>query len=244
MRVLVTRAWMDAERTGAALEKRGYEPVIIPLTTIRGTGEPPPFEQSPGERFDAIIVTSLHGAPYLARLPRPVNGPVFAVGPRTAEAVREVGTFDVVTAEGDAVSMIEAIRARMPPGTSLLHIAGRDRKLEPDASLIRSGFSVSVWPAYEAVAEDIAPAGLIEVLNGGAVDAVLHYSRRSSMILAQCAERAGLSQALFALRHVFLSQDVAQAFPDFVAKRSVIAVAPSEACLFDALDDIFRKTVP
>ncbi len=239
MRVLVTRARNDAERTGALLQARGYEPVLVPLTEIRETGEPPPCDG-----FDAIVVTSLHGAPYLARLPQPVSCPVFAVGPRTAEAVHESGVFDTIVAEGDAVSMIGLIRSRMPPGASLLHIAGRDRKPEPDASLIRASFTVSVWSAYEAAAVDRAPLGLIEALANGSLDVALHYSRRSASILVRCAECAGMAQALFDLRHVFLSQDVAQAFSDSVARRGFVAASPSEASLFDALDDIFRRTVP
>ena len=67
------------------------------------TGDP-----CPEAHYDALIVTSAHAAEALAALDR--TKPVFAVGERTADAVRAAGFADVTVAEGDAVSLSRLIR--------------------------------------------------------------------------------------------------------------------------------------
>ncbi len=239
MRVLVTRALDEAERTGSRLGERGHEALIAPLTAIHATGELPP-----SETFDALIVTSLHGAPYLSALPQAKTAPVFAVGPRTAEAVRAAGAGDVRVGEGDAVSLIRLIPEQMHPGAALLHIAGRDRKPEPEASLVKAGYAVRIWPAYEATAAERLPQELAAALTERTLDVVLHYSRRSALILRRLAEAEGLLTVLLGLHHVFLSQDVAEAFPELGSVQKSVAAAPDELSLLAELDEFFSKTAP
>jgi uroporphyrinogen-III synthase len=229
MRVLVTRPEQDAARTAERLARRGHEAIVAPLARIADTGRAPPTGP-----FDGIVLTSGHAVPFLGRVGAPASIPVFAVGPRTADAARRGGLGTVHGAEGDALALAALIRRELPPGSVLLHVAGRHRKAEPEASLAASGFEVRVWEAYEARAAAALPSQLALLLAAGEIDAALHYSRRSAATLVQLCEQAGLTPALRALMHVCLSEDVAGALVPLEG-HPLVAARPDEEALLEAL---------
>jgi uroporphyrinogen-III synthase len=204
MQVLVARAPADASRTATELEALGFQAVVAPVTRIVATGTPRPTGP-----WDALIVTSLHAAEALSLLPdRDI--PVFAVGPRTAEAVRDVGFAHIRIAEGDAISLSALIRRELTPAASLLHITARHHKEEPAASLRGAGYSVTLWEAYEAEAVENLPDAGENALRAGRIAAVLHYSRRSAELFLGLATDADLVASLRAAQHLCLSEDVAE----------------------------------
>lgn len=203
MRILVTRAAEDAGRTAQRLEAMGHDAVIAPVTRIAPTGDP-----RPSGIWDALIVTSLHAEEALRTL-EDRSLPVFAVGERTAAAVRGAGFGTVAVAEGDAVSLSALVRDRLPPGRTLLHVTARHHKDEPALSLRAAGFRVVQWEAYEARAAERLPEAAVAALRAGRIDAVLHYSRRSADLFLRLAGEAGLSPFLSGPVHVCLSADVA-----------------------------------
>jgi uroporphyrinogen-III synthase len=86
MKVIVTRPRSQAKPLVAALEAIGAEVVECPLIEIERTSDAP----IDGAGYDWLIVTSPNGADEVAR--RGVNLPsIAAVGPGTAEALREHG---------------------------------------------------------------------------------------------------------------------------------------------------------
>src|SRR5215203_1085450 len=134
MRVLVTRPREQGERTAERLLALGHEPFCAPLLTIRPTLQP-----APSGGFDALIVTSANAIATLISWPHARSLPVYAVGAQTAALVREAGFETVRAAEGDASSLAGLVRRSEAAGARLLHIAGRDRKPEPQAALARAG---------------------------------------------------------------------------------------------------------
>jgi uroporphyrinogen-III synthase len=231
MRVLVTRPHAQAEATARRLESLGHKVIVAPLLTVAATGEPTP----PGP-FAALVVTSVNAVPALAGLNRAL--PVFAVAARTAALVREAG-FSAVTAAADAEALAGAILRAIPPGARaqarLLHVAGRDRKPEPQASLEAAGFPVATWIAYKAVAERELPAAIGAALRAGTLDAALHYSRRTAETALALTRAAGLEEAFLRLPHTCLSEDVAAPLREQGAPRLIVAGGPDEASLFAAL---------
>ncbi|WP_046861506.1 uroporphyrinogen-III synthase [Microvirga massiliensis] len=221
MRILVTRSRDDAERTAERLRERGHEPILAPVLEIAPTGTTPPVE-SPA----ALILTSGHAvAPAAAALPKQV--PVFAVGERTARAARQAGFTAVATAGGDAQALVRLVAERIAPGARLLHTRGRDAKPEPEASLSAHGFAVRPWIAYDARPAGALPAEAVEAIRAGAIEAVLHYSRRSAEILLALAADAQLDACLPRMRHACLSADVAQPLT-LAGLDVVVAEAPNE----------------
>lgn len=231
MRVLVTRAPEDAERTSRKLAARGHEALLAPVIRITPTGDPAP----PGP-WDALVVTSAHAAEALSTL-ADKRVPVFAVGERTADAVRAEGFSSVAAAEGDAASLSGMIRAALRPGLALLHVTARHHKDEPTASLRAAGFTVLQWEAYEAGAAGSLPPQAIEALRTGEVDAALHYSRRSADLFIHLAEEAGLT--LGAFPHLCLSADVAAPLKASGAE-VLVAREPSEDALLALLERLGR----
>lgn len=228
MLVLVTRAESDGLRTARALETLGHEAVLTPVIQIVPTGEPAP--EGP---HDALIVTSARAADALATLGDRTK-PVFAVGGRTAEALRQAGFLHVTTGPGDAASLAALIGQRLAPGRRLLHVTGRHRKAEPEASLSAAGFTVVSWEAYEARAVDSLTPDAVAALRSGRIGAALHYSRRSAALLLKLAEAAGLTAPLRDILHGCLSADAAA---PLVAAGLAVRVArePSEEALLEAL---------
>ena len=231
MRVLVTRARDDAERTARKLAARGHEAVLAPVTEIVPTGEP-----MPAGLYDALVVASAHAGAALADL-ADKQKPVFAVGERTADAAREAGFTCVVAGEGDAHSLSGLIRTSLSPGLVLLHVTARHRKDEPAASLRAAGFAVRPWEAYEARAVERLPQATIAALRAGQIAAALHYSRRSADLFIRLAGQAGMGSALRAFPHLCLSADVAVPLETSGAT-PLIAKVPSEAGLLGLLDGL------
>ncbi len=228
MRVLVTRAKDDAERTAQKLAALGHEALIAPLIRIAPTGDP-----APAEHHDALIVTSAHAVEAVSSLGEK-GGPVFAVGERTAQALRGAGFSSVRVAEGDAVSLARLIRKSLPPDLALLHVTARHHKDEPGASLKEAGFRVLSWEAYEAKAEENMPVAAMEALRSGQIGAALHYSHRSADLFIRAADRAGLTSCLRICPHLCLSADVAAPF-EAVGASVLVAGEPSEDALLALL---------
>jgi uroporphyrinogen-III synthase len=231
MRVLVTRPLADAERTAERLRAAGHDPLVAPLLSVVGTNSFPPPDSG-----DAIILTSAHAVAALAGLP-PRARPVFAVGDRTAAAVREAGFDDVRVAGGDAASLAALVARSLPKNSTLLHIAGRHRKPEPEASLREAGYTIQVWEAYEAQPVRSLPADVSSGLTAGRIDAALHYSRRSAALLVDLAGKAGLHPKLQSVKHVCLSADVAAPLASLEAT-ILVAAEPTETALLAALDAV------
>jgi uroporphyrinogen-III synthase len=228
MRVLVTRPEADAARTAVALAERGHTPVLAPLMTVVPTGEP-----APDGVPDALVLTSAHAVAFLAAADRAM--PVFAIGERTAEVARQAGFRDVRASAGDGAALASSIAGRIPAGRVLLHVAGRHRKAEPEASLRAAGFAVRVWEAYEAKAAPALPADLAALLGAGQIDAALHYSRRSAALLLALADAAGLRSAMAGIAHLCLSADAAAPLGPLAAPVAV-AAEPHEVALLAVLD--------
>ena len=154
------------------------------------TGDP-----RPDGPWDALIVTSAHAEEALRAVADKAL-PVFAVGERTARAVRQTGFSAVAVAEGDAVSLSGLIRRSLPPDRVLLHVTARHHKEEPALSLQAAGFRVLHWEAYEAAAAECLPEAAAEDLRAGRMGAVLHYSRRGAELFLRLAKDAKIHVAV------------------------------------------------
>ena len=236
MRVLVCRPAAQANRTASRLTELGHRPLVAPVLTIVPTQALPP----PGE-LDAIVVTSRNAVaalePHRARFGATR---VFAVGPRTAEALAEAGFAELRIASGDGASLAAAVIAGTETGARLLHIAGRDRRPEPARSLREAGRQVDVWEAYAAEPALVLPEPARAALASGSVDAVLHYSARSAELLVRLVREAGLAAPFLAPRHLCLSAAVAAALGDM--PRLAVAAEPGEDRLLALLDEAASRT--
>ena len=233
MRVLVSRAKPDGERTAERLAARGHAALLAPVTTIEPTGAAPPRGA-----WDALVLTSAHAAPMLGALAAPDRA-VFAVGARTAAAARAAGLLRVHEAGGEAASLARLVAATLPPGATLLHATAPDRKPEPEASLTTAGFRVLVWECYAARPETRLPEEAVEAMRARHFEAALHFSRRSAELLVGLADREGLVPVLRTVPHLCLSADVASPL-SAIGSTTLVARDPSESGLMALLDGLGR----
>src|SRR5262249_5297741 len=205
MRLLVTRPEPDGERTAARLRARGHEVTLAPLLHIDAIDV-----ELPREPLSAVVMTSANAARAIARHPRrePLPAlPASTVGRHTAEAARAAGFREVECADGDTDDLAALLRARFNEQSApLLYLAGEDRA----GDLAASGVPLVIATVYRAVKVERFAPDVAVALAQGALDGVLHFSRRSAQAYLDCAARAGMLERALALVHFCLSRQVAQ----------------------------------
>jgi len=229
VRLLVTRPDPDGERTARSLRARGHEVTVAPLLLLQDVDF-----ALPDAPFGAVVMTSANAARAVARHPRRETLtalPAFTVGRHSAQAAHAAGFSTVHCAEGDKQDLVELLLAHSAqPRRPLLYLAGEDRA--GDLDLAAHGIEVKTAVVYRAVKAERLPPPVVELLTRGALDGVLHFSKRSAEGYLECAERAGiLEDALRPLQYC-LSQQVAAPLAAAGAVTKV-ALRPEEAALIE-----------
>jgi uroporphyrinogen-III synthase len=234
MRLLVTRPEPDGERTAAALRERGHDVIVMPLTRTE------PIEADLGSGpWSAVLVTSANGCRAVARRTEMAelgHLPVFAVGRRTAQAARTAGFSDVTSAEGDGKTLAKAVAESLADrARPLLYLAGEERAADLEHLLAAQGFSIHVAVVYRMVAESTFSMAVAAALEGGEIDAALHFSGRSAAVCLAAGTTAAVLPSLLKIRHYCLSAQVAAGLVSAGATDLVVAPEPSESALLEAI---------
>jgi uroporphyrinogen-III synthase len=230
MRIVVTRPQADGERTAALLRARGHEVLVAPLMRVE------PIAADLSGAWEAVIVTSANAPGAIAGNSSRdylVTLPLFAVGQRSAASAREAGFTSVTSADGDVRDLIGRIVAQYAGVRGpVLYLAGEDRAADLLAALSVHGIAAEMRIVYRAVASPFPPV-LIDALKAGAIDAVMHFSRRSADNYLAGAAKAGIAGPAMAVRHLCLSAQVAEPFAG--SGRIAVATRPDEAALVELL---------
>ena len=226
MLIAVTRPQADGERTAITLRARGHNVLLAPLMRVEM------IDADLAGNWSAVVVTSANALPALERHPELARLTVFTVGRRSASAAS--GLADVRSADGDLRHLVGLIVERHRGGR-LLYLAGEDRSGDLIAELAKRGIEAEMRIVYRAVTAPY-PEPLVAALKTGAIDAVLHFSRRSAENYVAGAREAGVQAAALTLRHLCLSAQVAEPLRAAGAVRIAIAPHPGEASLLGMLD--------
>ena len=237
MRVIVTRASVDAERTATALRARGHEALLSPVLEIAPTDA-----AIHPETAQALVATSAHAFDALSsgEAAKLLHLPLFVVGARTSKAAQRIGLTPPSVIAARASELASQMVALLPTSARVLYLAGRDRKPDLEKALAHEGFTIDAEVVYEACAIEALSPEVAAALKQGEADAVLHFSRRSARLFMDCVRRAGLSAEVAALRHICISQDVAAEIgaASEVAKIPEVAKTPDGAGLLKALEQM------
>jgi uroporphyrinogen-III synthase len=239
MAILVTRPQPDNAATVAALRAKGF--TVLPVPMLRF--EPVAFQDDSDARYVAVIVTSANalraaeGQPAMNRLKQL---PMFTVGERTAETAREIGFSNVISADGDATAlrdlMVASVRAKKLKKTdTLLYLAGADLARDLAGELGERGFNVVTQTTYRMVPIVSLPRDVCDAFTSSGVEAVLHYSRRSARAFLDAARAGGVEISALAIPQCCLSEAIASIVRDAGATQVMVARAPDEKALFEAL---------
>jgi uroporphyrinogen-III synthase len=240
MAILVTRPQPDNETTAAALRARRFDVLLAPVLRFEAVA----FQDDPEAQYSAVIVSSANA---LRALDGQLAGsrllklPLFAVGERTAEAARNAGFRDVAVADGNAEALRDLIsggarhKTQKKAGT-LLYLAGADLAGDLPGELSGRGLSVVTQTTYRMVPVLKLPQAVIDAFTANAVEAVLHYSRRSARAFLDAARSAGVEISALAIPQCCISEGVASIIRDVGAPQVMVARTPDENGLFEALD--------
>jgi uroporphyrinogen-III synthase len=212
------------------LRARGHDVLVASLMRVE------PLAADLAGTWSAIIVTSANAPDAIAGNPvreALTRLPLFAVGQRSADAARQAGFVNVSPADGDVRDLMRMLIAqRAGTNAPLLYLAGEDRAADLPAELSARSIAAEMRVVYRVVTAPFPPA-LIEALQAGAVDAVMHFSRRSADNYLAGASKAGISGPAMAVRHLCLSAQVAE--PLVGASQIAVAARPDEAALVELL---------
>jgi uroporphyrinogen-III synthase len=179
--------------------------MIAPVIEINPTGH-----RIPKADWSAVLATSANAFRALDRADRLMllNTPLHCVGEKTAKIAREHGFEQVFVGGGSGEKLVEEIKATYPKSSRLLYLTGSPRKPGVERGLLEAGFDLTGVELYRAESVRHWPGPFHEEMMEA--DVALHFSRASVETLLGLAERAGLMPKLRFMRHVCLSQDVAE----------------------------------
>jgi uroporphyrinogen-III synthase len=231
VRLLVTRPEPDGERTAATLRAYGHEVMVAPLLRVETIAT-----RLPDGPYGAVVMTSANAARAVARHPQHdklTSLVAFTVGRHSADAARAAGFRDVRSADGDQGDLVALLRARYAGGSQpLLYLAGEDRAGDVPGDLGAGGVPVVAVSIYRAVKVERFPAAVTRALVQGALDGVLHFSRRSAEAYLACARSAGVPGDLPRPLHYCLSRQVSEPLAAAGAGGRIrVAPRPEEAAL-------------
>ncbi len=209
MHLLVTRPEPDASLLADTLRGLGHKVLVAPLmqVVVRDFSIDPAGVQ-------AVLFTSANGVRAFAeQIGAPPDGmTAFAVGKASAQLARDAGWMEVEAADGDVDALAALVAAKLAPDDgSLLHVSGKAAAGDLAGALTAQGFTVNRVVGYEARLAEILPESVASRLSAGDLDGVLLFSPRSARVLADLAEKAGLSGKLAAVDAYCLSPAVADA---------------------------------
>ena len=228
MRLLVTRPEPDATRTAETLRARGHDVLVAPLLATLS------IAADFAGPYDGVLMTSANAARALAAHPRRddlTRLTCYTVGARTAEAARTTGFTNTVSADGALGDLVDLVAARVASSARLLYLAGEDRAGDLAGDLAKHDIAVETAMIYRAVAAEKLPPHLTQALRENALDAALHYSRRSVATLLTFAQLSGTTSAVTSLAHYCLSGEVAAPLREAGASRISVAARPDEPSL-------------
>jgi uroporphyrinogen-III synthase len=238
--VLVTRPEPDNETTAAALRAKGIEVLLSPVLRFEAVA----FEIDPDARYGAVVVTSANALRALADHPARASLlklAVFAVGEHTAEAARQAGFQDVVVAGGDAIALrdliMKSVRAKvLAKDATILYLAATDRARDLAGDLGERGLHVVMATSYRMVPVMNLSREVCDAFASHRISAVLHYSRRSARAFLDAVRVGGVEISALAVPQCCISGTVASILRDAGAPHVVVATAPAENAVLEALD--------
>lgn len=220
MRVAITRAMPDAERTATLVRAHGAEALLAPLLTIA----PRAFDADISGA-QALLFTSAAGVRAFAEASGARGVRVLAVGEATASAARSAGFSNVEASDGDSARLAVLAGAHLDPANgALIHICGVHVADDLVGALRAAGFAAERRIVYKAMSVSALPPAFSTDL-----DIVLFHSARAATVFLGfgAPKAANLTAAC-------LSPNVAETASRAPWRRIIAAPAPTDAALIAA----------
>jgi uroporphyrinogen-III synthase len=221
--VVLTRPRDQSEAIATVLEARGYGVLIEPMLDI----VPVDAALPPLERYGALAFSSANAVAIFAERSAECGLAAYAVGARTAVALRDVGFQDVREAPGDAEALARLIADTYRHAKPILHLSGRAIARDLAVLLQPAGISVERIAIYDAQAAGALSKELVEALYACTVDSVLFFSARTAEIFGTLAVKSGLESLTGTVSAFCLSDSVAESARALIWRDIVVASRPT-----------------
>ena len=189
MRILVTRAIEQAEKTAEKLTNLGHECVIAPLVSVEYFKE----VQIRTEKLAGIAVTSARAIEGLQRQSNFLEIskiPLYCVGDQTASTGKVAGFQQVFSADADVNILFELIKTNyVTDSGTILYVTGVDRTGNLQEKLVQIAIPTELSIIYKAHYQHAFPANVASEINSGNIDAVLIYSKNGCTALVKALKR-------------------------------------------------------
>jgi len=172
--VVVTRPEPDASDYADELRDHGFDLLVEPMLVI----EPLAFSKPDLSQYDGVLFTSANAVRVVGD---GFSGVAYCVGKHTAKAAQEAGFSDVFSVNGTGVDLLDHIVA-LPDSCSnkLLHVCGQHVAFPLVQRLNEAGIKADALCVYHSKYVDQFSDDFIAVLNGGKVNAVTFFSKRTA----------------------------------------------------------------
>lgn len=207
MRLMLTRPRGDSERVAERLREIGVESTIEPMIEIE-----PIASDIDLANVQAVLLTSANALAALTGLDPTNLPPILTVGDATASAARSAGLVLVESADGDASSLVELVRARLDPTAGpLLYLHGDPVSVDLAALLADTSHEVRAQRVYrQRPAPHLTEAGKAD-LTQARIDGVAFFSANTAERFATLTDQGNWMDSLGRLTAFCLSQNVAVA---------------------------------
>lgn len=238
MKILITRPEPDATRLADILKQMGHDVIVAPMMTIANL----PGTQVDIDGVQALLVTSANGARALGRATAFRDVRVYAVGSATAEAVKDEGFADVISADGDVPSLANKVIAECDTAKGrLIHVAGTEVAGDLSGLMKTAGFDCERAVLYEAKATTAIPREVVDHLKKNGIDLALFYSPRTAAIFVENISKAKLTESMKSIQALCLSEAVAGKISGLPWLDVKVAEAPDQENLLALLDRVALK---
>lgn len=226
--VLVTRTAPGCFETAERLEAGGFSAIVSPALEIRTLNRSLP----PLADISGLIFTSANGVRAFCDQSGEREFTAWCVGPATADSAAEAGFTDIRNADGNADDLASFIIRNAGSGSAtLLHVANDAAAGEVVKTLRNAGLDAEFAALYSTRPAERLTREAGEALAAGQVSAVLIHSAKGAAGAAPLLADYGLKR----INLVAISQKAAAAIAQLEWKRVVIAGAPNEDALINAL---------
>jgi len=213
-RVLVTRARSQASELSGKIDELGGEPYEFPVIETRLPQDPATVGRieaalRDAESYDWVVLTSVNGVEYFFKwlyacsvdVRRFHRASFAAVGPKTAEALKERGILpDVLPEKFQAEDLLASLKDKLRPGQkALLPRGDLARKLLPD-ELRAMGLTAVELDVYETVMAAAKDEILPELLKEGGIHVVTFTSSSTVTNFMAALRQSGIEDPPALLR--------------------------------------------
>lgn len=237
--VVLTRPKDQSEPLAATLKERGYAVLIEPMLEIV-----PLDAEVPALRdYGALAFSSGNAVSIFAERHPERSLAAYAVGQRTAAALRDAGFLDVREAAGDAEELAQLIRATYRSSDPILHLSGRAVARDLAALLQPTGIKAERVAIYDAMAVTFLSKQLVEALYACTVDSVLFFSARTAETFGTLIVKFRLKDLTGAVSALCLSRAVAESAQVLTWRRLRVAGRPTSDAMLALLPPCAQDTI-